>query len=195
MSSKPGDNGHEPLKRSRSCLAAIAAAVLRVAWLFNRGRSHRRAGPVIVLETVKGVIEFETYPEEAPKTVARIVELVKKGFYNGQRFHRAERNFVIQIGDPQSRNMTYQDWWGSRRRGKPIGVAGDHEEAAAHPWRRRDGAHGGSAACRQPVLHRFADRRRSSTASIHRLRPGDQRMDVAAKIVKADVLKKASVKE
>ena len=29
------------------------------------------AGPVIVLETAKGTIEFETYPEEAPKTVAR----------------------------------------------------------------------------------------------------------------------------
>src|SRR5690606_36676867 len=57
------------------------------------------AGPVIVLETVKGTIEFETYPDEAPKTVARIVELVKKNFYNGQRFHRAEPKFVVQIGD------------------------------------------------------------------------------------------------
>ena len=53
---------------------------------------------MIVLETVKGTIEFETYPEEAPKTVARIVELVKKGFYNGLRFHRAEANFLVQVG-------------------------------------------------------------------------------------------------
>ena len=45
---------------------------------------------MIVLETAKGTIEFETYPEEAPKTVARILELVKKNFYNGLRFHRAE---------------------------------------------------------------------------------------------------------
>ena len=52
------------------------------------------AGPVIVLETAKGTIEFETYPEEAPKTVAQIVELVKKSFYNGLRFHRAEPNFL-----------------------------------------------------------------------------------------------------
>ena len=59
------------------------------------------AGPIIVLETAKGTIEFETYPEEAPKTVARIVELVKKGFYNGLRFHRAEPNFLVQIGDPE----------------------------------------------------------------------------------------------
>ena len=72
--------------------------------------------PVIVLETVKGTIEFETYPEEAPKTVARIVELVKKNFYNGLRFHRAEPNFVIQVGDPQiARHDAGSDWWGTRR--------------------------------------------------------------------------------
>jgi len=35
------------------------------------------AGPVIVVETLKGIFEFETYPNEAPKTVARIVELVE----------------------------------------------------------------------------------------------------------------------
>ena len=81
------------------------------------------AGQIIVLETVKGTIEFETYPEEAPKTVARIVELVNKGFYNGQRFHRADPGFVVQIGDPVSRDMSRIDWWGRQGSGKPIGVA------------------------------------------------------------------------
>src|SRR5262245_25749209 len=81
------------------------------------------AGPIIVLETAKGVIEIETYPEEAPKTVAYIIALVKKGFYNGQRFHRAEPNFVIQIGDPQTRDMTKQASWGTGNSGTPIGVA------------------------------------------------------------------------
>jgi cyclophilin family peptidyl-prolyl cis-trans isomerase len=81
------------------------------------------AGPVIVLETVKGTIEFETYPDEAPKTVARIVELVKKNFYNGQRFHRAEPKFVVQIGDPQSRTPQLRDHWGRSGFGKPIGVS------------------------------------------------------------------------
>lgn len=81
------------------------------------------AGPIVVLDTSKGVIEFETYPEEAPKTVARIIELVKKNFYNGQRFHRADPNFVIQVGDPQSRDMSRSEWWGRQGSGKPIGVA------------------------------------------------------------------------
>ena len=103
--------------------AFTAACLLALAVASSAQQTSPGAGPIIVLETAKGTIEFETYPEEAPKTVARIVELVKKGFYNGQRFHRAEPKFVIQIGDPQSRNMTLQDWWGRGGFGKPIGVA------------------------------------------------------------------------
>ena len=69
------------------------------------------AGPVIVVETSRGVFEFETYPAEAPKTVARIVELVKQRFYNGMRVHRVVPGFVIQWGDPQTRDMTKKDRW------------------------------------------------------------------------------------
>lgn len=81
------------------------------------------AGPILVLETANGTIEIETYPEEAPKTVARIVELVKRNFYNGLRFHRAEPNFLVQVGDPVSRDVSRQAWWGRQGSGKPIGVA------------------------------------------------------------------------
>lgn len=81
------------------------------------------AGPTIILETEKGVIEFETYPEEAPKTVARILELAKNGFYNGHRFHRAEEKFLVQVGDPTSRDVSREAWWGRAGSGKPIGVA------------------------------------------------------------------------
>src|SRR4029450_4734715 len=80
------------------------------------------AGPVIVLETAKGTIEIETYPDEAPKSVAYMLALVKKGFYNGQRFHRAEPGFVIQIGEPQPRDMTKQADWGRGNSGTPVGV-------------------------------------------------------------------------
>jgi cyclophilin family peptidyl-prolyl cis-trans isomerase len=81
------------------------------------------AGPVIVVETVKGTFEFETYPNEAPKTVARIVELVNKRFYNGLRVHRVVPNFVVQLGDPTTRDMTKQAEWGRYGSGTAIGVA------------------------------------------------------------------------
>ena len=105
---------------------AAAIAAVAVLLLGSAGAGQQKspgAGPVIVLDTEKGVVEFETYPDEAPKTVARIVELVKKNFYNGQRFHRAEPKFLVQIGDPQSRNPQMSDWWGRAGFGKPIGVA------------------------------------------------------------------------
>lgn len=87
------------------------------------GQTSPGAGPVIVVETEKGTFEFETYPNEAPKTVAHIIGLVNKRFYNGQRVHRVVPGFVIQMGDPATRDMTKQAMWGSGGSGTPIGVA------------------------------------------------------------------------
>ena len=78
--------------------------------------------PVIVVETDRGTFEFETYPKEAPKTVAQIVTLVKRNFYNGQRIHRVEPGFVIQFGDPSTRDFRLKADWGRGGSGKPIGV-------------------------------------------------------------------------
>lgn len=87
------------------------------------GKRTPGAGPVIVFETVKGNIEIETYPAEAPKSVAHILALVKRNFYNGLRIHRVEPGFVVQFGDPQTRDMTKRDLWGTRGSGTEIGVA------------------------------------------------------------------------
>lgn len=108
---------------SQCAVLAVALLTFRPVAVAGTVQKSPGAGQVIVLETSKGIIEFETYPEEAPKTVARIVEYVKKGFYNGHRFHRAEPNFLIQVGDPTSRNVAMQEWWGRGGSGKPIGVA------------------------------------------------------------------------
>jgi peptidyl-prolyl cis-trans isomerase B (cyclophilin B) len=112
---------------TRLSLVAVAIFVSFVAGRGPAAADSRQtspgAGPVIVLDTAKGPIEFETYPEEAPKTVAAILALVNKGFYNGQRFHRAEPGFLIQIGDPASRDMSRREWWGRGGSGKPIGIA------------------------------------------------------------------------
>ena len=57
--------------------------------------------PVVVLETNKGTVEMELYPDVAPKTVANFVKLIEKEFYDGLTFHRYVENFVIQGGDPE----------------------------------------------------------------------------------------------
>jgi cyclophilin family peptidyl-prolyl cis-trans isomerase len=81
------------------------------------------AGPVIVFETVKGSFEIQTYPSESPKTVEYIVALVKKNFYNGLRVHRVVPGFVMQFGDPLTRDMTRKALWGTGGSGREIGVA------------------------------------------------------------------------
>lgn len=70
------------------------------------------SAPLIVVETSKGTFEIETYPNEAPRTVAHVVELVKRGFFDGQRIHRALPAFVVQWGDPRSRDVADENEWG-----------------------------------------------------------------------------------
>jgi cyclophilin family peptidyl-prolyl cis-trans isomerase len=52
------------------------------------------------METTMGTIKIKLFPDKAPKTVARIKELVSRGFYNGLIFHRIIDGFMIQGGDP-----------------------------------------------------------------------------------------------
>ncbi len=53
-----------------------------------------------VMETSRGTIELELYAQFAPRTVNNFVFLARQGFYNGLKFHRVIRNFMIQGGDP-----------------------------------------------------------------------------------------------
>jgi cyclophilin family peptidyl-prolyl cis-trans isomerase len=105
------------------------------------GKTSPGAGPVVVIETAKGTIEFETYPSEAPKTVEHILTLVRRNFYNGQRVHRVVPGFVVQFGDPLTRDFRKKEDWGTGGSGKPVGVGESNPKrphrlgavALAHP--------------------------------------------------------------
>ena len=101
------------------CLTAVLAT--------SRAAGQATApGPVIVVETTRGSFAFETYPREAPKTVAHVVALVRRGFYDGQRVHRAIPGFLVQWGDPRSRDAGREADWGrgpEASSGQPIGAA------------------------------------------------------------------------
>ena len=57
-------------------------------------------GLVAIINTSKGIIEAELNDRAAPTTVANFVNLSLRGFYDGLTFHRVERNFMVQGGDP-----------------------------------------------------------------------------------------------
>jgi len=173
---------------------AMAAAALPLAQAQQPVEKSPGAGPIVVLETAKGTIEFETYPEEAPKTVARVLELVKKNFYTGLRFHRAEPNFVIQVGDQMSRDMSRIDYWGRGGSGTPIGIAEITKK------RRNVAGAVGMAHTGDPKLadSQFYITRRNAPeldgkyTVFGKVLKG---MDVVAKIQKGDVLKRAYLKD
>ena len=103
----------------------VASIVLALVLLPIAANTQTAASPVIVVESSKGTFAFETYPDEAPKTVKHIVDLVMKGFYDGQRVHRAVPGFLIQWGDPQSRDPAKEAVWGrgaAASSGTPVGV-------------------------------------------------------------------------
>jgi cyclophilin family peptidyl-prolyl cis-trans isomerase len=79
------------------------------------------AGPLITVQTTRGSFTFETYPTEAPKSVAHITELIKRNFYNGQRISRVAPGFVVQFGDPLSRDLSKKDLWNTGGSFKIVG--------------------------------------------------------------------------
>jgi cyclophilin family peptidyl-prolyl cis-trans isomerase/HEAT repeat protein len=72
------------------------------AWYHARAREalDDRA-PIARIETDRGTIELVLFPADAPVTVHNFVSLAKRGYFDGQQFHRVVPNFVIQAGDPR----------------------------------------------------------------------------------------------
>ncbi|MCB0711483.1 MAG: peptidylprolyl isomerase [Ignavibacteriae bacterium] len=67
----------------------------------------------VVLNTTLGSISIELYGKDAPKTVANFVGLIDSGFYDGILFHRVHPGFVIQAGDPKTKDSTLRSEWGT----------------------------------------------------------------------------------
>jgi len=112
------------------CRLLAACAVTAVVQLtgLHLGLLAQEAGdrPVIVVDTSRGSFSFEVFPADAPVTVAHVLELVRGHFYDGQRVHRALPGFIVQFGDPQSRDPARREAWGrgaAASSGRPIGVA------------------------------------------------------------------------
>ena len=68
---------------------------------------------VAVIKTVAGEMVIEFWPDVAPKTVENFKTLAKKGFYDGTAFHRIIKGFMVQGGDPLTKDDTKQNRWGT----------------------------------------------------------------------------------
>lgn len=66
-----------------------------------------------VLKTNLGDIKLAFYADASPATVNNFLNLANDGFYNGTRFHRVINDFMIQGGDPKSKDTVQKDMWGT----------------------------------------------------------------------------------
>src|SRR6478736_6127465 len=68
---------------------------------------------VAVIKTTEGDMVVEFWPDVAPKTVENFKALAKKGFYDGTCFHRVIKGFMIQGGDPLTKDQSKEREWGT----------------------------------------------------------------------------------
>ncbi len=71
------------------------------------------AKEVAVIKTSAGEMVVEFWPDVAPKTVENFITLAKKGFYDGTAFHRIVKGFMIQGGDPKTKDKSLAEEWGT----------------------------------------------------------------------------------
>ena len=67
----------------------------------------------VVIKTGFGDIKFSLLPDIAPETVRNFVTLAKNGFYDGTLFHRVIPGFMIQGGDPNTKDPNMKSQWGT----------------------------------------------------------------------------------
>jgi peptidyl-prolyl cis-trans isomerase B (cyclophilin B) len=68
---------------------------------------------VAVIKTSEGEMVAEFWPDVAPKTVENFKKLAKSGFYDGTAFHRVIKGFMIQGGDPLTKDESKKGRWGT----------------------------------------------------------------------------------
>lgn len=67
----------------------------------------------IKLNTNKGTIQLELFDQTKPKTVSNFIKLTKEGYYDGVKFHRVIKGFMIQGGDPLTKDDSQSRAWGT----------------------------------------------------------------------------------
>ncbi|MDH7503282.1 MAG: peptidylprolyl isomerase [Verrucomicrobiota bacterium] len=100
-----------------SSLAALAGVAAEPEGNQQPAATKPQPGPapkeVAIIKTSKGEMVIELWADVAPKTVANFKKLAAQGFYDGTIFHRIIKGFMIQGGDPLTKDPAAQDRYGT----------------------------------------------------------------------------------
>ena len=98
----------------KSILINLLAAALVVAWANAEEKKPMNAtDEVAVIKTSEGEMIAEFWPDVAPNTVENFKKLARSGFYDGTAFHRIVKGFMIQGGDPLTKDPAKESRYGT----------------------------------------------------------------------------------
>ena len=100
-------------KYSGFLIIMILVLASGLVYISNQPKENMAPKKVVVFETNYGVIKIELFLDKSPITAGNFKKLVEEGFYDGTKFHRVIENFMIQGGDPISKEETQQNAWGT----------------------------------------------------------------------------------
>ena len=94
------------MKKTKKIICIIALILIIVilgglCYGYYKKQTLNISNPIVTMEVENfGTIKIELYPDQAPETVSNFIKLANNGFYNGLKFHRVVKDFMIQGGDP-----------------------------------------------------------------------------------------------
>jgi peptidyl-prolyl cis-trans isomerase B (cyclophilin B) len=94
-------------------MALVAGAITLCAEDKKGNSAVNGSNEVAVIKTSEGEMVAEFWPDVAPQTVENFKKLARAGFYDGTAFHRIVKNFMIQGGDPLTKDPTKEQLWGT----------------------------------------------------------------------------------
>lgn len=102
-----------------SCVAFMVLCVMNVQGEEpkptepEKSKAVSTENEVAVIKTTEGEMVLAFWPDVAPKTVENFKKLAKQGFYDGTAFHRIIKGFMIQGGDPLTKDASAESRWGT----------------------------------------------------------------------------------
>ncbi len=102
-----------PLVRMKTIWFGFVAASLSLMSLYAEEKKATEGGDEIaVIKTSAGEMVLQFWKDAAPETIANFKKLARAGFYNGTTFHRIVKGFMIQGGDPNSKDLAKESHYG-----------------------------------------------------------------------------------
>jgi peptidyl-prolyl cis-trans isomerase B (cyclophilin B) len=106
-------------------LAFFCPAIVFTLALFNAGVEENKSmnstnNEIAVIKTSEGEMTMQFWNDAAPETIANFKKLAKAGFYNGTIFHRVVKGFMIQGGDPNTKDPAKESSYGTGSAGYNI---------------------------------------------------------------------------